>query len=102
MSTTAPFDIGEFIAVDPAWHGGWPFIRGKRVTVARIGILHGQGMSAEEIGQDYDFLTPAEIHAALCYYHANRDEIEAALERDDERERPDARAWREGTWRPPA
>jgi hypothetical protein len=38
-----------------------------------------RGWSAEEIVRQYPYLTLAEAHAALAYYHDNRDEIEAEL-----------------------
>jgi uncharacterized protein (DUF433 family) len=36
-------------------------------------------MSPEEIAEEFEFLTLAQIYAALAYYHANKDEIEAYL-----------------------
>lgn len=38
-----------------------------------------RGWSAEEIVRQYPYLTLAEAHAALAYYHDNRDEIESEL-----------------------
>ena len=38
-----------------------------------------QGLSAEEIAAEYPHLTLAQVYAALAYYHANADEIEADL-----------------------
>ena len=38
-----------------------------------------RGWSAEEIVRQYPHLTPAEVHAALSYYHDHRDEIESEL-----------------------
>jgi hypothetical protein len=34
------------------------------------------GMSPEEITFEYPHLALAQVHAALAYYHANRNEIE--------------------------
>jgi hypothetical protein len=36
-------------------------------------------MSPEEIALEYPHLTLAQIHAALAYYHVNRDEIETDI-----------------------
>jgi hypothetical protein len=41
------------------------------------------GLTIEEIGERLPALAPAEIHAALAYYHLHREEIESYLE--DER-----------------
>jgi hypothetical protein len=37
------------------------------------------GLSPEEIADEFGHLTSAQVYAALAYYHANRDEIEADL-----------------------
>ena len=80
MSTA--FDISTFIDSDPGYYGGRPFIRDKRVTVQRIGILYSEGLNAQEIAEDYNLCLP-EVHAALCYYLANRDEIDADIKEQD-------------------
>ena len=41
------------------------------------------GLTIEEIGERLSALAPAEIHAALAYYHLHREDIERYLE--DER-----------------
>ena len=37
------------------------------------------GLSPEEIADQIEHLTLAQVYAALIYYHASRDEIEADL-----------------------
>jgi len=41
------------------------------------------GMTPEEIALEYPHLTLAQVHAALAYYHANRDEIEADAKQEE-------------------
>jgi hypothetical protein len=41
-----------------------------------------QGLSIEEIGERLSTLSPAELHAALAYYHLHREEIEGFLEEE--------------------
>ena len=79
---TAPFDIGQFIEVDPDWHDGWPYVRGTRKTVANVGMLYSTGLSAEEIA-DQKYMTLPQVYAALCYYLANREEIDAVIDAYD-------------------
>jgi uncharacterized protein (DUF433 family) len=80
---TAPtFDIGTFLESDASFQGGRPFIRGKRVTVQRVAILYSQGMTDADIAEDFN-LDLAEVHAALCYYLANRDAIDADVRGQD-------------------
>jgi uncharacterized protein (DUF433 family) len=37
------------------------------------------GMSPKDIALEYPHLSLAQVHAALAYYHANRDEIESDI-----------------------
>ena len=69
---------------DPARCGGQPVVGGTRI---RVGILLGcyrQGMSVEEIVQQYPSLKPADVHDALAYAYDHLDEIEADMAADDE------------------
>ena len=51
-----------------------------RIRVAQIVADHlGYGWSAEEIVRQYPHLAPAEVHAALAYYFAHREEIDGEL-----------------------
>lgn len=59
--------------------GGRLRIDGTRITVNQIATLHKQGYNAEEIADQFPHLTMAQIYAALSYYHANQQEIEADL-----------------------
>jgi Protein of unknown function (DUF433) len=42
-------------------------------------VLHKEGLSAAEIVKEYDFLSLAQVYAALAYYYANQEEIEMYL-----------------------
>ncbi|MEG3849738.1 MULTISPECIES: DUF433 domain-containing protein [unclassified Microcoleus] len=77
MSTIT--DIGTLISRQPDIHGGCPIIAGTGVTVRRIAIWYKQGLSAEEIADRIGHLTLTQVYAALTYYHANRDEIDADI-----------------------
>ena len=77
MSTIT--DIGTLISRQPDIHGGCPIIAGTGVTVRRIAIWYKQSLSAEEIADRIGHLTLAQVYAALTYYHANRNEIDADI-----------------------
>jgi uncharacterized protein (DUF433 family) len=77
-------DIGTFITRSPEIRGGRPRIAGTGVTVRRIVGWYKLGLSPEEIADEYGHLTLAQVHAALAYYHANREEIEADLAAEEE------------------
>ncbi len=44
-----------------------------------VSDYQGRGWSAEEIVRQYPYLTLAEIHAALAYYHDHQSEIDREL-----------------------
>src|SRR5256885_9054196 len=76
-------EIGSLIDRDPKIRGGRPKIAGTGLTVSRITAWYKMGMTPEEIALEYPHLTLAHVHAALAYYHVNRDEIEADLAKDE-------------------
>ena len=59
-----------------------PHIVGKGVTVRRLMSWYQQGLMPEEIAHRIGHVTLAEVYAALTYYHANREEIEADLQQE--------------------
>ena len=76
-------DIGTLIVRSPEIRGGRPRIAGTGVTVRRIASWYRFGLSAEEIAARISHLTIGQVYAALAYYHANREEIDADLEAED-------------------
>ena len=78
-------DIGPLISRDSQIRGGRPCVAGSGATVQRVASWYKLGLAPEEIVDRIGHLTLAQIHAALAYYHANRDEIEKALADDEAR-----------------
>jgi uncharacterized protein (DUF433 family) len=72
------------IEQDPSRCGGQPVVAGTRVRVAIILSCYRQGMSVEEIVQQYPSVKPADVHDALAYAYDHLDEIEADVAADDE------------------
>ena len=72
-------DIGTLIVRSPDIRGGRPRIAGSGVTVRRIASWYQLGLTAEEIAERIGHLTLGQVYAALAYYHANREEIDADL-----------------------
>ena len=77
MSTA--IDIGTLVVSTPETCGGRPRSAGTRISIAQIAVWNKQGMSVEEILEEIPYLNLAQVYAALSYYHANRNEIEADL-----------------------
>lgn len=84
MLNTAIVDIGTLITRSPQIRGGRPRITGTGVTVRRIVGWYKLGLSPEEIASEISHLTLAQVHAALAYYHANKEEIERDMAEEDE------------------
>lgn len=72
-------EIGTLLVRSADICGGHLRINGTRMTVNQLVVCYKQGYSAEEIADQYPHLTLAQVYAALAYYHANREEMEAEL-----------------------
>jgi uncharacterized protein (DUF433 family) len=73
-------EIGSLISRRAEIRGGRPCIAGTGVSVRRIVQWHNMGQIPEEIVQTFGgHLSLAQVHAALAYYYANQEEIDADL-----------------------
>ena len=87
VSTVMPPERVHIVST-PETCGGKPRIAGSRIQVKHLAIMHErQGMTPEEIVQEFPHLTLADIYAALAYYHDHREAINAEIAAD--------RAWYE-------
>src|SRR5579871_5833267 len=77
-------EIGTLIERDPAIRGGRPKIAGTGLTVRRLVGWYKMGVTPEEIALEYPHLTLAQVHAALAYYHANREEIDTDISQEEQ------------------
>jgi uncharacterized protein (DUF433 family) len=72
--------IGSMISRRAEIRDGRPCIAGTGVSVRRIVQWHNMGQIPEEIVQTFGgHLSLAQVHAALAYYYANQEEIDADL-----------------------
>ena len=78
-------EIGTLLVKDPDICGGLLRIDGTRMTVNQIVVWYKQGYSPEEIADQYPHLTLSQVYAALAYYHANKEEVEASLAIEEEK-----------------
>ena len=76
-------EIGSLIDRDLSIRAGRPKIAGTGVTVMRVAAWYKMGLTPEEIATRYGHLSLAQVHAALAYYHANSEEIEADLAQEE-------------------
>lgn len=81
MSTVV--DIGSLITQSPGICGGRPRIAGTGVSVHRIVGWYKLGWSPEETAERIGHISLAQVHAALTYYRANQEAMEAKTEADE-------------------
>lgn len=81
--TIETVDIGTLIERRPEIRGGRPCIAGTGVSVQRIAGWYKLGLNPEEIADRIGHLSLAQVHAALAYYHANRNAIESSIAVDE-------------------
>ncbi len=86
-------EIDSLLASSPGIRDGRPCVAGSGISVHRIAILHNLAHSPEDIVRRYEHLTAAGVHAALAYYFANKQEIDAEIadEKADAERREKAR-----------
>jgi uncharacterized protein (DUF433 family) len=81
---TAAKTVYPHITKDPGVCSGRPCVEGTRVRVVDILALYEAGLSAAQIvGQLTTLKGPADVYAALLYYHDHKSEIEADLQADE-------------------
>lgn len=83
LKNRRPTNIGDLVTTSPVIRGGRPIIAGTGVTVQRVVGWYKLGLTPEEISDRLGHLGLAQVHAALAYYHANRDQIEAQITADE-------------------
>ena len=76
-------DIGTLLTRTPGVCDGRLRIAGTGVSVRRIVGFYKLGLTPEEIARRIGYISLAQIHAALAYYHANREAVEAEMAAED-------------------
>src|SRR5215210_3451164 len=77
-------ELASLLTRSPEVRHGRVRLARPAITVHRVAILSNLGHSPEEIVRKYKHLTLAGVHAALAYYHANREQVDAELAADRE------------------
>jgi len=70
-------DIGTLIVRTPGTCGGRPRIAGTRITIQYIVNEIRAGVTPEEILENKPHLTLGGIYAAIAYYYANKELLDA-------------------------
>ena len=86
MATPTITDISTLLVVDPDYRQGRPCLRGTGITVHNVAGYYREGVTAEEMAANNPDLSPALFHAAVAYYLANKERVDAELEGDRQEE----------------
>jgi uncharacterized protein (DUF433 family) len=76
-------DIGTLLTQSPGICDGRLRIAGTGVSVRRIAGWYKLGWTPEEISRRNGYISLAQVHAALAYYHANQEAMEAEMAAED-------------------
>jgi uncharacterized protein (DUF433 family) len=76
-------DIGSLITQSPGVCDGRSRVAGTGVSVHRIVGWYQLGWSPEEIADRIGHISLAQVHAALAYYHANQEAMDAEMAADE-------------------
>lgn len=83
MATVTETKLGSLIQRKPRVNGGRPCLAGTGLSVQQISVLYNEGLTPEEILERYDFVDLPRIYAAVAYYLANKDWIDAEMAADE-------------------
>ncbi len=83
MATAVMVGDEELMVSSPDIRGGKPRVAGTGITVMRIAGWYKLGWSPEKIADQLE-LSCAQVYAALTFYHANRETIDAELNHEAE------------------
>ena len=83
---TTIVDIGTLITQTSGVVGGRPHIAGTRITVRNIVTWCQMGWSPKKIVDEYEHLSLAQVYAALTYYYANKEAMDAAFAAEEAEE----------------
>jgi uncharacterized protein (DUF433 family) len=82
MTTPTITEVGSLLYVLPSASGGRLCLTGSGVSVRSIIWLYNLGLTPEEIQVEYSHLTLPPIYAAIAYYLANKQRLDAQIAED--------------------
>lgn len=83
MTAPALVDVGTLLYMKPSPAGGRLCITGTGISVRQISVLYNEGLTPEQIVDEYsDALPLPGVHAAIAHYLANKARMDAELEEE--------------------
>ena|SRR6266513_1833479 len=75
-------NLNSLLVSRAGYRQGRPCLKGTGITVHAVAAAYLLGLSAEEICRQNPDLDASLFYAALAYYFANRERVEAEIEQD--------------------
>jgi uncharacterized protein (DUF433 family) len=97
-------DIGTLVYSDPDYRDGRACIAGTGMSVRSVARRYLGGMTVEEIADDIPDIPKSHFYAAIAYYLANRESMDAEMAAEDEEYEQLYQEWKDHPTvvRPPA
>jgi len=83
MATSQVTDLNSLLVSKPGYRNGWPCLRGTGIPVHTLAARYMGGLTAEQLREEYPFLDPSLVYAALAYYLANKELVELQLDEEE-------------------
>ena len=80
--TSPTVELASLLEVTPGYRGGRPCLRGTGLTVHNVAAAYRAGNSVEAIAASNSDLDPSLFHAAVAFYLANRERLDAEIDAD--------------------
>lgn len=85
MAAPALVAVGTLLYMLPSPAGGRLCVTGTGISVRRISVLYNEGLSPQEIVEEYEGAVQLPgVHAAIAHYLANKERMDAELEQDEQ------------------
>src|SRR6266545_46982 len=83
MASKSATQLSSLLVVRKGHRQGRPCLRGTGIIVHNVAAAYMMGGTVAEMCESNPDLDPSLFHAALAYYFANKEQIEADLDRDE-------------------
>lgn len=82
MASKPITELSSLLVSREGYREGRPCLRGTGITVHNVAAAYMMGGTVAEMCESNPDLDPSLFHAALAYYFANKEQIEAEIEQD--------------------
>jgi len=79
MTAPASIEIGNLLESTAGVNGGRPCLAGSGLSVRAISVLYNEGLTPEQMLAAYPHVDLPRIYAAIAYYLANQERMDAEL-----------------------